>query len=76
LARRASFDALFLCTVLLSEIQAALHFLFTQFCRQNAVDATLGKKWQRWIVLRRTAIVATFLLAEAGIRIITIKQKG
>jgi len=49
-------------------------FFFAPFYRQNAVDATLGKKWQRWIVLRRTAIVATFLLAEAGIRIITIKQ--
>ena len=28
--------------------------------RQNAVDTTLGKKWQRWIVLKRTAIVAIF----------------
>ena len=45
------------------------------FCCQNAVDATLGKKWQRWIVLKRTAIVATFLLAEAGIRIFTTKKR-
>ena len=53
----------------------ALHYLFapnlaselarcypfcTPFWRQNAVGTTLGEKWQRWIVLKRTAIVAIF----------------
>ena len=52
-----------------------LRYLFAPFYRQNAVDTTLGEKWQRWIVLKRTAIVAIFLLAEVGIRVITIKLK-
>ncbi len=61
-----------ICTVLASELalrhpfaprlmsRLALRHPFTPFWRQNAVDTTLGKKWQRWIVLKRTAIVAIF----------------
>ena len=53
-----------------------LRYLFAPFYRQNVVDTTLGEKWQRWIVLKRTAIVAIFLLAEVGIRVFTIKTQG
>ena len=33
---------------------------YAPFYRQNAVDATLGKKSRRWIVLKRTAIAGIF----------------
>ena len=35
-------------------------------CAYKSADATLDEKSQRWIVLMRTAIAGTFLLAEAG----------
>ena len=44
----------------LASMFALRHPFCAPFWRQNAVDTTLGKKWQRWIVLKRTAIVDIF----------------
>ncbi|MBQ5692454.1 MAG: hypothetical protein IIV72_03295, partial [Alistipes sp.] len=35
-------------------------------CRQKGIDATLGEKSLRWIVLKRTAIAGIFSLAAVN----------